>query len=397
MTVSRTNDNGTTGSDKLMNVDWEEWDKARDPFWVHCLAGSIAGVIEHGALYPLDTVRTHIQVCASWVVAQQQQAATAAAAASGQTTAAMSGAAPARLIATPSSLPLGVWQTIRYLVNNGIPAEAGTSSATATLSADATANASGGYIRLWRGVQTVVFGCAPSHALYFASYEGVKSLCTDEKTGKISPLGSSAAGAAATIGHDCVMTPMDTIKQRLQLGHYNGSIVEAFSKITASEGYVALYRSLPVTLATKIPYHMIMVTTNEQCKQYFTKDTNTVNYRGTDNVDIQTVLISGSIAGLVASAGTTPLDRIKTTLQTQQLYPNCSQGRQVAAAAAVGSSTISQQRSWLSAATTIYHNEGFVGFFRGLTPRVLSHTPAVAISWTAYEIAKRYILTYIEN
>jgi solute carrier family 25 (mitochondrial iron transporter), member 28/37 len=373
---STTDNNQHNGSDSdalTMNIDWEEWDRAKDPFWVHCLAGSIAGVIEHGALYPLDTIRTHIQVCASWVVAQQRQVSAATAASANTTSGAAATSRP--------SLPLGVLQTMRYLVNDATNAVSSSDAASI-----GTTSGTGGYMRLWRGFQTVIFGCAPSHAFYFATYEGVKSFYTDKQTGKLSAFGSSAAGAAATIGHDVVMTPMDTIKQRLQLGHYNGSITDAFSKITKAEGYSALYRSLPVTLATKIPYHMIMVTTNEQCKQFLSKD------NGNTNVDIPTVLISGSIAGLVASAGTTPLDRLKTTLQTQQLYPNCIQGREVAATAGA----VQYQRSWFIAARTIYTNEGFVGFFRGLTPRVLSHTPAVAISWTAYEAVKRYILKSIE-
>ena len=44
--------------------EWEEWDGI-SPFWVHCVAGSFAGVAEHVLVYPLDTVRTHIQVCAA--------------------------------------------------------------------------------------------------------------------------------------------------------------------------------------------------------------------------------------------------------------------------------------------------------------------------------------------
>jgi len=44
----------------VLDEDWEEWD-GRSPFWAHCVAGSLAGVAEHAAIYPLDTVRTHIQ------------------------------------------------------------------------------------------------------------------------------------------------------------------------------------------------------------------------------------------------------------------------------------------------------------------------------------------------
>ncbi|CAE7287416.1 mcfF, partial [Symbiodinium necroappetens] len=39
---------------------WEEWD-ASTPLWKHAAAGSCAGVMEHIGMYPLDTVKTHMQ------------------------------------------------------------------------------------------------------------------------------------------------------------------------------------------------------------------------------------------------------------------------------------------------------------------------------------------------
>lgn len=36
----------------------------------------------------------------------------------------------------------------------------------------------------------------------------------------------------------------------------------------------------------------------------------------------------------------------------------------------------------------IYAAEGVVGFFRGVGPRLMVHTPSVAISWTTYETVK---------
>eukprot|EP00913_Durusdinium_trenchii_P007361 g6920.t1 len=39
---------------------WEEWD-ASSPLWKHAVAGSCAGVMEHIGMYPLDTVKTHMQ------------------------------------------------------------------------------------------------------------------------------------------------------------------------------------------------------------------------------------------------------------------------------------------------------------------------------------------------
>ncbi len=40
----------------------------------------------------------------------------------------------------------------------------------------------------------------------------------------------------------------------------------------------------------------------------------------------------------------------------------------------------------------IYKENGFFkGFFRGLTPRILSNSPSCAISWGTYEIVKHFI------
>ena len=123
-----------------------------------------------------------------------------------------------------------------------------------------------GFKRLWRGVQTMFVGCIPAHALYFSSYEIIKSICLDHNTttasssshhggnnnnttttndthgggGKsyetnetssssshhvgidtLSPSQAMFAGGIATLLHDFIMTPMDTMKQQMQLGHYN--------------------------------------------------------------------------------------------------------------------------------------------------------------------------------
>ena len=177
--------------------DWEEWD-GRSPFWIHCVAGSLAGVSEHTLVYPLDTVRTHIQVCASCV---------------------HRGKMPNKIVSVDNAallrsalkqntniqhLPMGMWQTIRYLVNEP------------TLTAPSMTQ---GWSRLWRGVQTILIGCIPAHALYFSSYEAVKAATAthrpDPLTGQmvthVSPFGSSLAGAAAVFSHDFVMTPVCTV------------------------------------------------------------------------------------------------------------------------------------------------------------------------------------------
>jgi len=461
--------------------DWEEWD-GQSPFWMHCVAGSLAGVVEHTAVYPLDTVKTNLQAICSACARQQQllqnqqqqyvlhqhakprlrgAALANGAAKSGKLLTWMGQAsASAASPAGSNAHAVGMWQTMRFLMNE--PVAAVTAAANATRSEDAATISRShfsahGFFRLWRGVQTMFIGCIPAHALHFSAYEMVKAAMTTATIDKdgtphaaVSPLGSSLAGAAAVLAHDCIMTPMDTVKQRMQLGHYSSHATVALRQILAeskaangnnsSGAWKVLYRSFPITLATNVPYGMIVVTTNEACKQYLMSTTKTMGNDGallaSTQLTWQTIVISSSMAGLVASALTTPLDRIKTLLQTQEMTPACFQnhpacpralqeaksnsfstssttamgGRHIAgrggirctfparlsplpspSISPVGAS-VATLTSWQDAARHLYRTEGWAGFTRGMLPRVLQQTPAVAISWTTYETAKKALL-----
>jgi len=46
-------------------MDWEERDEFKMSLLRHCCCGSIAGIVEHLALYPVDTLKTHLQVMGS--------------------------------------------------------------------------------------------------------------------------------------------------------------------------------------------------------------------------------------------------------------------------------------------------------------------------------------------
>lgn len=331
--------------------------------------------LQHALIYPLDTVRTHIQVCAACIHNNNAESisrfknptASPGLGSKALLRSSMSGA-------SSQHLPTGMFQTIRYLVNE--PA-----LETATRSQMVVQ----GLPRLFRGLQTIVIGCIPAHALYFSVYESIKSTSSEPNV-----ITSSLAGAAAGAGHDMVMTPVDTVKQRIQVGHYNGSSIKAFADIIGREGWMALYRSFPVTLASNIPYGMIMVSTHEACKHAWSDPTIPA---------WQTVLAASSVAGCVASALTTPLDRIKTALQTQQLTPTCARRPQMLARdcikrRALEDTSLVRHSTWLDAAKNIAVKEGPTGFFRGMLPRMLSHTPAVAISWTTYETAKHYLIRH---
>lgn len=248
-------------------------------------------------------------------------------------------------------------------------------------------------------------GCVPAHALYFSTYERIKTTFSttsvDPVTGVshtyLGPMGASIAGAASTVSHDVIMTPMDTIKQRMQLGHYEG-VAHAFTQIVSKEGWGGLYRSFGVTLLTNIPYGMVMVSTNECLRDLMLRwRQQQSGGQQQQHLDISTTIVSGCGAGLVAAAVTAPLDRIKTRLQTQRLWeavPHAAQSCPKAKQALERGMIVQLKPEYnglRDAFGSIVKEEGVVGLFRGLVPRLLTHSPAVAISWTSYEAAKRWL------
>lgn len=84
-----------------------------------------------------------------------------------------------------------------------------------------------GFLRLWKGVSSVLIACIPSHAVYFSVYEQFKRFFTSHLPERHQSIAISMAGVGATFCHDAIMTPMDVIKQRLQMGEYKGKLIEA--------------------------------------------------------------------------------------------------------------------------------------------------------------------------
>ena len=43
------------------DFEWEEWNPSKLSFFHHMIAGSAAGLAEHVTVFPIDTLKTHIQ------------------------------------------------------------------------------------------------------------------------------------------------------------------------------------------------------------------------------------------------------------------------------------------------------------------------------------------------
>nr|CAG8552244.1 2080_t:CDS:2 [Entrophospora candida] len=249
---------------------------------------------------------------------------------------------------------------------------------TGVLNAFSRISTTEGVHTLWRGVNSVVLGAGPSHALYFSTYEVCKDLfVADKKDPGHHPFAAGAAGACATIASDALMNPFDVIKQRMQVhGSVYRNVVDCAKAVYSREGLIAFYVSYPTTLSMTIPFQVFQFSSYE----YFRK---VLNPSG--QYDPKTHVIAGGLAGAIAAAATTPLDVAKTLLQTRGNTNDLK---------------IRNCNGLFGAFKIIYERNELKGFFRGLRPRVLSHMPSTAICWSVYEyfkwfINKKDILNYL--
>jgi solute carrier family 25 iron transporter 28/37 len=120
------------------------------------LAGSCAGVVEHVGMFPVDTVKTHMQA------------------------------------AEASGTRLNFKEIVRTLYKEE------------------------GLFRFMNGAQVMAMGCVPAHASYFLLYEHLKIWFKLDHS-EFNFTKTAAIGTCTTFLHDFFITPADVVKQRLQL------------------------------------------------------------------------------------------------------------------------------------------------------------------------------------
>ena len=167
-----------------------------------------------------------------------------------------------------------------------------------------------GWFRPLRGVNAIALGSMPAHALYFSVYEKMKKVLTGNTFSHSNTLSYGAAGVCATMVHDLVMNPAEVVKQRMQMVNspYGGSL-ECVKCIYKNEGISAFYRSYNTQLIMNIPFQAV----HFMCYEFWQHSLNPEH-----KYDPKSHLIAGGLAGGLAAAITTPLDCIKTVLNTQQ-------------------------------------------------------------------------------
>lgn len=214
----------------------------------------------------------------------------------------------------------------------------------------------------------MVMGAGPAHAVYFGVYEAVKVKLGGGDSHH-HPLVSAVAGASATISSDALLNPFDVVKQRMQINTRKyPNMMSCMSDIYRREGFSAFYVSYPTTLIMNIPFAAVNFTIYDSTSKFLNPER---------KYDPLVHCVSGGLAGATAAAITTPLDVVKTVLQTKGIFS--------------ATESAAKLNSFMDGVRFIYNNNGMAGFARGMRPRVIANMPSTAICWTSYEMAKFYL------
>ncbi|OSX72648.1 hypothetical protein BU14_0416s0010 [Porphyra umbilicalis] len=248
-------------------------------------AGAVAGMIEHLAMFPMDTVKTRLQSYAH--------------------------AGDGRV---------SLWRVTSDLARSG---------------------------RLYRGVGAVALSAGPAHAAQFAVLEAVRGWAVPLEealrggggAGAASagsnggdgggggggggsdmayhPLSTAVAGAAATVCSDALMTPLDVVKQRMQLTVTDGSVRHCVARVYAEHGPGAFFAGFRTTLLMNVPFLAAHYSVYDAAKTALLRARFAGNNPADGSFSAASHALAGGLAGAAAAAITTPLDVVKTRLQTQ--------------------------------------------------------------------------------
>ncbi|KAH8272289.1 hypothetical protein KR044_011381, partial [Drosophila immigrans] len=148
--------------------------------------------------------------------------------------------------------------------------------------------------------------------------------------------------------------------------HFTGTI-DAFIKISRSEGVASLWSGLSPTLISALPSTIIYFVAYEQFKARFTD----LHYKylapmQSRDLPMLVPLLAGVSARILAVTFVSPIELIRTKMQSQKMT----------------------NAEMFSSVRQVVQSQGVLGLWRGLPPTILRDVPFSGIYWSCYEYLK---------
>lgn len=150
------------------------------------------------------------------------------------------------------------------------------------------------------------------------------------------------------------------IKWYKRPGHFEGTF-DAIIKISRSEGVISLWSGLPPTLLMAIPATVIYFTFYDRLRVALW------SWSGSSQQPLWIPVFCGASARCVAAAAISPLEMIRTKMQSKKLG----------------------YREVTTEIKQLIKHEGYLSLWRGLGPTLLRDVPFSSIYWASYECMKQ--------
>jgi len=172
-----------------------------------------------------------------------------------------------------------------------------------------------GVLGMYRGVQVLLTGTVPTYAIRFGTFDTLKNMASPPG-GQLSPLSRMLCGLGAGVAEATfVVTWVETLKvrliadQRKKTPRYRG-LFHCATSILKEEGVGGLYRGLGPTIMKQGSNQAIRFFVMESLRNKYT------NGRMSQSVPYYMTALFGAIAGGASVLGNTPIDVIKTRMQS---------------------------------------------------------------------------------
>lgn len=220
-----------------------------------------------------------------------------------------------------------------------------------------------GVLGLYRGLSVLVYGSIPKSAVRFGAFEEFKKRSADSQ-GRLTGFQRMYCGLGAGVCEAILaVTPMETVK--VKFIHDQNSANPRFRgffhgvrTIINEQGFRGTYQGVTATM---------MKQGSNQAMRFFVMESLKDWYRGGDpNKPVNKLVTGGfgAIAGAVSVFGNTPLDVVKTRMQSLEA---------------------AKYKNTLDCAYKIFKHEGPLAFYKGTLPRLSRVCLDVAITFMIYD------------
>lgn len=256
-----------------------------------------------------------------------------------------------------------------------------------------------GFFRgLYGGYTPAIIGSFPSTAAFFGTYEYSKRAMIND-FGINENIAYFMAGILGDLASSVFYVPSEVLKTRLQLqGRYNNpytkgcgynykGLFDAIKSIARIEGKSTFAFGYKETLFRDLPFSALQFAFYERFRQL------AIYYNKSPDLPISMELATGAAAGGLAGTLTTPLDVIKTRIQTST-HTKSSMNLMT------GSNLITSfmfQSSTMRALVSIYRTEGIFGAFSGVGPRCIWTGIQSSIMLLLYQVSLKKLDGFLDQ